>query len=66
MKSPAILEFTKKHFDCTSAAGFPLENEGDEGSLGSHWEKTLLSDEIMISDSAQSDALLTELTLSFL
>lgn len=34
--------------------------------MGSHWEKTLLADEMMVSDASKSDTLFTELTLSFL
>lgn len=45
--SPAAVEFAKTYFDCPSLEGLPLENEGSDGSVGSHFEKTVFGNELM-------------------
>lgn len=37
------------HYDCPTAEGLELENEGGSGSRGSHWEKSLLENEFMVA-----------------
>ena len=32
------IEQAKKHFNCSSINKVPLENQGGDGSVGSHWE----------------------------
>ena len=36
--SPKALEKARFHFGCDSLKGIPLEDQGGEGSVGSHWE----------------------------
>ena len=36
--SPKVLEQARKHFNCSSLKGIPLENQGEKGSIGVHWE----------------------------
>jgi len=44
---PEVVEIAKKHFNCDSITGLPLENNGGGGSANSHWEKTFLSSSYM-------------------
>ena len=57
--TPKVVQAARKHFNCSSIKGIELENQGIEGSIGSHWEaRTMLGDymiaidypEIVISD----------------
>jgi hypothetical protein len=38
LKTPTILSEVRSYFACPNAIGGQLENEGEPGSLGSHWE----------------------------
>ena len=49
IKSPNVLEKAKKHFQCNSIIGIPLENYGGLGSAGSHWESRYLLGDYMIA-----------------
>lgn len=44
----------------------PLENNGDAGSKGSHWEKEALANDFMVANSIDSDSQLTRITLALL
>ena len=44
---PQVVEFAKKYYQCKSIDGIFLEDEGDQGSIGSHWEKTYFGNEII-------------------
>ena len=45
--SPRVVEYAKKHFGCDEVDGVMIEDDGGNGSKGSHWEKALLSSEVM-------------------
>ena len=49
----------RQHFNCASITGLPLENQGEKGSAGSHWEARYMLGDYMIStnyiDNAISD-----------
>eukprot|EP01132_Coremiostelium_polycephalum_P010756 gene10756-13165_t len=45
--SDSIVDFTRKHFNCVDAPGFELEDNGAQGTKGSHWEKRIGGDEMM-------------------
>lgn len=34
------------HYNCTTLAGVPLEDEGGSGSAKSHWEKTVVNTDV--------------------
>ena len=57
--SKKVIEQARKHFNCSSLNKIPLENQGGEGSVGSHWESRYMLGDYMIStdypDSAISD-----------
>ena len=46
---PRLTEFGKKYFGCDSFEGVEMENEGDGGSIGHHFEARLIREEIMTS-----------------
>lgn len=37
--SPKVTEFARTHFNCDKLIGFPLENTGNGGSAGAHWDE---------------------------
>ena len=49
IKTPAVLEKAKLHYNCNSITGIPLENYGGAGSAGSHWESRYLLGDYMIA-----------------
>ena len=61
--SPKALSMAKKHFNCNSLDGIPLENQGGEGSYGSHWEATYMFGDYMVSY-RNDDAQLSDITLA--
>lgn len=38
---PTVVQEARAHFDCPTLAGAPLEDQGGEGSVDSHWEYQL-------------------------
>ncbi|EGR32238.1 leishmanolysin family protein, putative [Ichthyophthirius multifiliis] len=44
---PHILAWIKNHYSCNTLIGMPLENSGSKGTVGSHWEKTAIQNDIM-------------------
>jgi len=65
IKSPHVLEYAKKYFNCPNLEGVPVENAGGEGSAGSHWEKVVLGNEIMVADQV-ANPVLSHFTLKLL
>ena len=47
--SPKALEKAQFHFGCDTLEGIPLEDQGGEGSIGSHWEGRYMLGDYMIS-----------------
>ena len=37
--SPNVAQFARSHFNCNTLIGFPLENTGNGGSAGAHWDE---------------------------
>lgn len=37
-----LQEEARRHFDCPSLTGVELENQGESGTMGEHWEKRVL------------------------
>ena len=43
--TPAVQAFTREHYDCSTATGAEIEDDGGSGTVGSHWEmRTVLTD----------------------
>ncbi|KEG06574.1 major surface protease [Trypanosoma grayi] len=47
VSSKKTLQATRKHFNCSTAPGMELEDEGDEGTALSHWKRRNAKDELM-------------------
>jgi len=63
--TPSVVSFAKQHFGCNTIDGVPLEDEGGSGSVGAHWEKVVLGNEMMVSDQV-ANPVLSRFTLSLL
>eukprot|EP01017_Pseudomicrothorax_dubius_P014889 TRINITY_DN17391_c0_g1_i1.p1 TRINITY_DN17391_c0_g1~~TRINITY_DN17391_c0_g1_i1.p1 ORF type:complete len:340 (-),score=50.93 TRINITY_DN17391_c0_g1_i1:7-1026(-) len=46
---PKVVDWARKHFNCPELEGVELENQGPQGSRGSHWERRAFFNEIMTS-----------------
>ncbi|RNF15776.1 GP63 group I member a protein [Trypanosoma conorhini] len=47
VSSPNVLEVTRKQYNCTTAPGMELEDEGGGGTALSHWKRRNAKDELM-------------------
>jgi hypothetical protein len=50
--TPKVLEFAREYFSCPNMDGVPIENDGGDGTKGSHWEKMILANEVMVGDTS--------------
>ena len=59
------MQQAKKHFNCNNFPfiGVPLENQGGDGSIGSHWESRYMLGDYMIS-TAFPDYAVSDITLA--
>lgn len=62
---PDVVNYARSYFNCPTLPGVPLENEGGEGTAGSHWEKTFLPHEYMNPTTA-NPGIISEFTFSLL
>ena len=62
---PEMIAYGKKFFGCSSFPGVPLENDGSNGSAGSHWEKLFLPQEYM-NPTVENPGILSDFTFTFL
>eukprot|EP00873_Tetraselmis_striata_P014951 jgi/Tetstr1/435215/TSEL_024134.t1 len=65
--TPRVQQEVRRHFDCPSALGAPVEDGGGDGTMSSHWESSYFENEIMQGASTQRNRqLLSKLTLALL
>lgn len=71
--SPKVVAWAKAWFNCNSITGMLLENEGFDGdtpewaaSTDSHWDRTLMYDELMTRTAFSAQRGLSGLTYAFL
>ncbi|CAH8583104.1 unnamed protein product [Schistosoma rodhaini] len=62
--TPMLLNEGRKHYNCPNLDGIDLENEGGEGTVGSHFEKRTVGDEIMAGVTGVK-TVVSRLTLAF-
>ena len=63
ISSPKVIEKAKRHFGCDNIKGVQLENDGGDGTSGSHWDsRYMLGDYMMASD--YSDVVLSDISLA--
>ena len=65
INSAKVLNVARKYFNCSSIEGVELENYGDEGTAGSHWEARILLGDYM-NGVAYTEEVISEFTLALL
>ena len=60
-----VIKYAKRHFGCDDIEGVELENQGGEGSVGSHWEARIMLGDYMISTDYQ-EIVISEISLALL
>ena len=67
IKTPKVIEYAKKYFNCNSITGVELEDgEGYDGYQHSHWEARILLGEYMISEIYTPEQAISGFTLALL
>ena len=65
INSPKVVETARKYFNCSYLDGVELENYGNDGTAGSHWEARILLGDYM-NGVAYVDEVISEITLALL
>ena len=60
-----VVDYARNYFSCGSLEGLPLENNGADGSINSHWEKLFLPTEYM-NPTIENPGRISEFTLNLL
>ena len=61
--TPKVVATAQRHFNCTNIEGVELENQGSEGTAGSHWEaRQMLTDYMM--GASYDEVTISEITLA--
>ena len=66
IKTKKLVETAKKYFNCSRIDGVELENQGGEGTVGSHWEARILLGEYMNGNLYLIEQVISEFTLAVL
>ena len=66
INSPKVVEVARKYFNCSELDGVELENYGDEGTAGSHWEARILLGDYMNGVAYTEEEVISEITLALL
>ncbi|EGR33972.1 leishmanolysin family protein, putative, partial [Ichthyophthirius multifiliis] len=66
LKTPHVLTFARKYFNCPTLVGMPLENIGGEGSKNSHWKSTIIQNEYMNPSVSYTQAYFSGFTANLL
>ena len=64
-KGKNVLKQAKRHFGCDSIEGIELEDQGGNGTVGSHWESRLMLGDYMISTD-YPEIVISEISLALL
>ena len=62
---PNVIKQAKRHFNCDNIEGIELENQGGDGSAGSHWEARIMLGDYMISTD-YPEIVISEISLALL
>jgi len=65
IKTPKVVETAKKYFGCSTLQGVELEDNGGEGTAGSHWEARIMYSDFMIGRTILENVL-SEISLALL
>jgi len=63
ISSPKVLEKARLHFGCPTLQGVPLEDQGGDGSAGSHWDGRYMLGDYMVSTSYNENTI-SDITLA--
>ncbi|KAL4486499.1 hypothetical protein ABPG72_018453 [Tetrahymena utriculariae] len=66
ISSKNILRVSRNYYGCPQIDGMYLENSGGAGSMGSHWERDLLSNELMTASFVYKAFAISEFTAALL
>ena len=66
LNSTKLLNVARNYFNCPTLEGVELENQGGEGTEGSHWEARILLGEYMNGYSYTEEQVISEFTLAVL
>ena len=66
LNSPKLLEVARKYYNCPTLQGVELENQGGNGTEGSHWETRILLGEYMNGYAYTEEMIISEFTLAVL
>ena len=66
INSTKVVKVAKKYFNCSTLEGVELENQGGNGTIGSHWEARILLGEYMTGEVYTPDEVISEFTLALL
>lgn len=62
--SKNVVEKARKHFNCKTLEGVPLEYNGGENSTGGHWSRKIMNTDYMIGRS-HGENLISDISLAF-
>ncbi len=63
LKTPKVLDYARRHFNCNNIDGMELENQGGRGTVMNHWEARLMLSDYMIGF-GYDDNTISEMTLA--
>ena len=66
LNSTKLLEVARKYYNCPTLEGVELENQGGNGTEGSHWEARILLGEYMNGYAYTEEMVISEFTLAVL
>ena len=66
LNSPKLLEVGRKYFNCDSLKGVELEEYGQSGTVGNHWEARMLLGDYMNGAIFPEEQVISEFTLALL
>lgn len=64
IKTPKIVETTRKAFSCNNLYGLDLESSFSEKSTSLHWEKRIMNNDFMVADSNINYVTYSDISLS--
>ncbi|EGR29162.1 leishmanolysin family protein, putative [Ichthyophthirius multifiliis] len=66
IKTPNIKKFAQNYYGCQNLHDILLEDQGGTGSVGSHWEQTVIADEYMNASISLNQAYFSGFTTNLL
>ncbi|EGR30810.1 leishmanolysin family protein, putative [Ichthyophthirius multifiliis] len=64
--SSNVLQTAQKYYNCSQIQGMKLENQGSRGTYGSHWERSVLFNEVMVAETLPTQSFISIFTSALL